>query len=131
MADTGNSGKSDTGDSPGKIAIHGFGRIGRSTLKAALAGNHFVPVSISDIKDLPTLAALFAVDTNYGRWPEPVHAEDGKLVVGDHAIQFIDSTKSLPDWGALGVDVVVDATGRAVTRAAAEEHLARGRSTSW
>ena len=47
----------------GKIAIHGFGRIGRSTLKAALKDDQFVPVSISDIKDLPTLAALFAVDT--------------------------------------------------------------------
>jgi len=39
-----------------KIAIHGFGRIGRSALKAALDGRHFVPVSISDIKDVPTLA---------------------------------------------------------------------------
>ena len=48
-----------------KIAIHGFGRIGRSTLKAALKGGLFVPVSISDIKDAPTLAALFEVDTNY------------------------------------------------------------------
>jgi glyceraldehyde 3-phosphate dehydrogenase len=110
----------------GSIAVHGFGRIGRSALKAALAGDLFVPVSISDIKDLPTLAALFAVDTNYGRWPEPVRAQDGKLVVGDRAIQFVDSTAALPDWGALGVDVVVDATGRATTRAMAEEHLARG-----
>ena len=53
------------------IAIHGFGRIGRSTLRVALQNNLFTPAAISDIKDLPTLAALFAVDTNYGRWPEP------------------------------------------------------------
>ena len=52
----------------GNIAIHGFGRIGRSTLKAALKGGLFVPVSLSDIKDIETLAALFQVDTNYGRW---------------------------------------------------------------
>jgi len=110
----------------GRIAIHGFGRIGRSALKAALAGDLFVPVSISDIKDLPTLAALFAVDTNYGRWPEPVRAEGDTLRVGGRAIRFVDSTAGLPEWGALGVEVVVDATGRAVTRAAAEEHLARG-----
>jgi glyceraldehyde 3-phosphate dehydrogenase len=110
----------------GRIAIHGFGRIGRSALKAALTGEHFIPVSISDIKDLPTLAALFAVDTNYGRWPEPVRAQDGTLVIGARAITFVDSTASLPDWDALGVAVVVDATGRAVTRKAAEEHLARG-----
>ncbi len=55
-----------------KIAIHGFGRIGRSTLKAALKGRLFVPVSISDVKDAPTLAALFEVDTNYPRWTEEV-----------------------------------------------------------
>jgi glyceraldehyde 3-phosphate dehydrogenase len=110
----------------GNIAIHGFGRIGRSTLKAALTHQLFVPVVISDIKDLPTFAALFAVDTNYGRWPEPVRAEGSTLTIGDRRIEYIDVMSGLPDWGALGVEVVVDATGRAVTRAAAEEHLARG-----
>src|SRR5215469_5850123 len=110
----------------GKIAIHGFGRIGRSTLKAALSHNLFVPVSISDIRDLPTFAALFAVDTNYGRWLEPVRAEGSTLHIGDREIQYVDATAGLPDWRALGVEIVVDATGRAVTRAAAEEHLARG-----
>ena len=63
----------------GTIAIHGFGRIGRSAVKAAFTGRHFVPVSISDIKGLPTLAVLFAVDTNYGRWPEEVRAEGSAL----------------------------------------------------
>ena len=47
-----------------RIAIHGFGRIGRSLLKMALKNNLFTPVSISDIKDIATLAALFEVDTN-------------------------------------------------------------------
>ncbi len=110
----------------GAIAIHGFGRIGRSTLKAALKGDLFVPVSISDIKDLPTLAALFAVDSNYGLWREPVTAQDTTLVVGDRKITFVDSTNELPDWRALGVDVVVDSTGRATTRPAAQAHLDRG-----
>ena len=110
----------------GKIAIHGFGRIGRSTLKAALKGQLFVPVSISDIKDLPTLAALFAVDTNYGLWPEPVAVRDGTLVIGDRDIRFVDSTQELPDWRALGVDVVVESTGRATTRPAAQQHIERG-----
>lgn len=110
----------------GTIGIHGFGRIGRSTLKAALGGDHYVPVSISDIKDLPTLAALFAVDTNYGRWSEPVAAQGGTLTVGDRAIRFVDSTGELPDWAALGVDLVVDSTGRAITRPNAQAHLDRG-----
>jgi glyceraldehyde 3-phosphate dehydrogenase len=109
-----------------KIAIHGFGRIGRLALRAALSGDLFVPVSISDIKDLATFAAIFAVDTNYGRWPEPVRAEGNMLRIGDREIQYVDSTAGLPDWGALGVEMVVDASGRAVTRVAAEEHFARG-----
>ena len=55
-----------------RVAIQGFGRIGHSLMKAALEGDFFVPVSISDIKDVETLAALFEVDSNYGRWSEPV-----------------------------------------------------------
>jgi glyceraldehyde 3-phosphate dehydrogenase len=109
-----------------KIAIHGFGRIGRSILKAALRDGQFVPVSISDIRDLPTFAALFAVDTNYGLWPEPVRADGNTLVIGDHRMQYINSMDALPDWRALGVDVVVDCTGRATTRSGAQAHLDRG-----
>lgn len=108
------------------IAIHGFGRIGRSILKAALRDDQFVPVSVSDIRDLPTFAALFAVDTNYGVWPEPVRADGDELVIGDHRIKYINSMDTLPDWRALGVDVVVDCTGRATTRSGAQAHLDRG-----
>src|SRR4051794_5637312 len=55
-----------------RVAIHGFCRIGHSLMKAALDGDLFVPVSISDIKDIETVAALFEVDSNHGRWSEPV-----------------------------------------------------------
>jgi glyceraldehyde 3-phosphate dehydrogenase len=109
-----------------KIAIHGFGRIGRSALKAALDRGLFVPVSISDIKDLPTLAALFEADSNYGRWREPVAAEGSDLAVGGRRMPYVDSTQALPDWGALGADLVVDCTGRATRREIAQEHLERG-----
>src|SRR3954451_24219407 len=109
-----------------KIAIHGFGRIGRSTLKAALSSNQFVPVAISDIKDLSTLAALFAYDSNYGPWTQPVKVADSYLMVGDHKIEYIDSTEDLPDWKSLGVEVVVDCTGRATTRPIAQTHLDKG-----
>jgi glyceraldehyde 3-phosphate dehydrogenase len=109
-----------------KIAIHGFGRIGRSTLKAALRKNLFVPAVISDIKDLSTMAALFAYDSNYGPWYQEVTTRDSTLFIGDNKISFMDSSRSLPNWGELGVDVVVDSTGRATSRAVAEEHLAQG-----
>lgn len=109
-----------------KIAIHGFGRIGRSALKAALKYNFFTPVSVSDIRDIPDLAALFQADSNYGLWPERVEAKAKGFVIGGREIPYFDSGKELPDWKALGVDLVIDCTGRATTRAVAQAHLDRG-----
>ncbi|HVU13195.1 MAG TPA: glyceraldehyde 3-phosphate dehydrogenase NAD-binding domain-containing protein [Phototrophicaceae bacterium] len=108
------------------IAIHGFGRIGRTALRIALQRNLFVPVSISDIRDAQTFAALFEVDTNYGRWHEPVSATDKSIIIGGREIPYFNSKDQLPDWGALGVDLVIDCTGRATTRAGAQPHLDRG-----
>ncbi len=110
----------------GKIAIHGFGRIGRSAMKAALHRGLFVPASISDIKDLSTLAALFEADSNYGRWHQPVSAADSTMIVGEDKIKYFETSQSLPDWGALGVELVIDCTGRATRRAGAQAHLDRG-----
>ena len=112
----------------GQIAIHGFGRIGRSALKAALRSGLWSPRSISDIRDAPTFAALFEVDTNYGRWPEPVVGRSDALVIGTREIAYLDSTEGLPDWKSLDVSLVIDCTGRAVTRAGASAHLERGAS---
>jgi len=109
-----------------RIAIHGFGRIGRSLMKVALKNNLFVPVSISDIKDIPTLAALFEVDSNYGRWQEEVKTKESSFVIGGREIPYFDSMKALPDWKALGVDLVIDCTGRATTRPGAQAHLDGG-----
>src|SRR4029078_8794732 len=103
-----------------RIAIHGFGRIGRSLLKVALKDGLFVPVSISDIRDIPTLAALFEVDSNYGHWHEEVKPTDKGFVIGGRAIAYFDAMKELPDWKALEVDVVIDCTGRATTREGAQ-----------
>jgi glyceraldehyde 3-phosphate dehydrogenase len=108
------------------IAIHGFGRIGRTALRLALKTGTFVPKSLSDIRDSATLAALFAVDTNYGRWPEPVGSREDRIIIGGREIPYVNTRESLPDWGALGVDLVVDCTGRATTRAGAQAHLDRG-----
>ena len=108
------------------IAIHGFGRIGRSLMKVALKEDLFVPVSISDIKDVETLAALFEVDSNYGRWSERVVATDAGFAIGGREIRYLNSMKALPDWKALDVDLVIDCTGRASTRAGAQAHLDAG-----
>jgi glyceraldehyde 3-phosphate dehydrogenase len=108
------------------IAIHGFGRIGRSLMKVALKNNLFTPASISDIRDIPTLAALFEVDSNYGRWHEPVVAKDGGFSIGGRDIPYFDTAKELPNWGDMGIDLVIDCTGRATTRAGAQAHLDKG-----
>jgi glyceraldehyde 3-phosphate dehydrogenase len=109
-----------------KVAIHGFGRIGRTALRIALQNDYFVPVSISDIKDVETLSALFAVDTNYGRWHEEVSGKDGKFNIGGREIPYYNASQELPNWGELGVDLVIDCTGRGTTRANAQLHLDRG-----
>jgi glyceraldehyde 3-phosphate dehydrogenase len=108
-----------------RIAIHGFGRIGRSLMKAALKNNLFFPVSISDIKDVRILAALFEVDSNYGRWPEEITTKDSCFVIGGRTIPFFDSSKALPDWKALGVDLVIDCTGAGPLRVAALRPILR------
>src|SRR4029078_8355421 len=110
----------------GKVAIHGFGRIGRTLMRIGLKNNLFVTNSISDIRDIPTFAALFEVDTNYGRWPEEVKATEKGFVIGGREIAYYNSQQELPDWRALGVDLVVDCTGRATVRAGAQAHLDRG-----
>ncbi len=109
-----------------KIAIYGLGRIGRQCLKVALQNKLFVPTVLADIKDEPTLAALLAVDTIYGRWPENVQGSTGTISIGNQAIPYLNSSKEIPDWGALGIDLVVDCSGRSTTRAAAQLHLDRG-----
>ncbi len=110
----------------GKIAIFGFGRIGRQLLRVALQDKLFVPAVIADIKDEATLAALFEVDTNYKRWQEEVSGQEGQISIGGREIQYVNSSKEVPDWKALDVELVIDCTGRAVTRAGAQAHIDRG-----
>lgn len=110
----------------GKIAIHGFGRIGRSLTRIGIKNGLFTPVSISDIKDPKTLAALFDVDSNYGRWHEPVSASEAGFSIGGREVLYLNAKAELPDWKALGVDLVIDCTGRATKRPGAQAHLDRG-----
>jgi glyceraldehyde 3-phosphate dehydrogenase len=95
-------------------------------MKAAFKGNLWSPVSVSDIRDIPTLAAIFEVDSNYGRWHEPVKGTDTGFSIGGRDILYFDAMKELPDWKGLGIDLVIDCTGRATTRAGAQAHLDRG-----
>lgn len=109
----------------GSIAVYGFGRIGRQFLRSAVQQQLFAPAAICDIASAQQFAALLEVDSNYGRWAG-IRSDDSTIHVGDHAIPYFNSKDTLPRWGDLGIDLVVDCTGRATTRAGAEPHLANG-----
>ena len=108
------------------IAVVGFGRIGRLAVRAGLSAKLFTPSVIADIAVPDSMAPLFEVDTNYGRWPDQVRAENGALIIGDASIRWIDARAETADWAALGIDLVLDCTGRATTRAGAQAHLDAG-----
>ena len=107
------------------IAIYGLGRIGRQLLRSAVRNDLFFPTVVCDVAPAGILAALLEVDTNYGRWPG-VAADDGSISIDGRKMTYVNSRDALPDWGALGVDLVIDCTGRGVTREAADRHLQNG-----
>jgi len=95
-----------------KVAINGFGRIGRAFFKLAITKSELEIVAINDLGDLENLAYLLKYDSAYGRFNKEVSARDGKLIVDGKEYLFLqqkDATQ-LP-WGQLGVDIVVESTG--------------------
>jgi glyceraldehyde 3-phosphate dehydrogenase len=111
-----------------RLAINGFGRTGRSFLRAALASTHeFDIVAVNDLGAPKALARLFARDSVHGRYPEPVGVEGDVMVVGARRIAMLaePEPKALP-WRELGVDVVIESTGRNTSRAKAAAHLESG-----
>lgn len=111
------------------IAISGFGRIGRVTLRAALRDKSFVPVAIGDIKDPVALAQLFKADTNYGLWPEEVRYTEPNFFIGDRRIRYFNTENGLPNWKELGVSIIIECTGLASRREWSQEHLSAGAET--
>ena len=110
-----------------KVAINGFGRIGRSVLRAWLRGGwpEIEIVALNDIAPLKTCAYLFQYDSVFGPWPDPVSAGDGVLRIGAHAVPFTQ-VSDLARLDLTGVDVVMECTGLARTRSFAEAGLAAG-----
>jgi len=111
-----------------RIAINGFGRTGRSLLRAALSLHpELEVVAINDLGAPEALARLFARDSVHGRFPEPVLIDDQVMLVGERRIQMLAGphAKALP-WDELGIDVVVESTGKYTKREKATEHLEAG-----
>ncbi len=110
-----------------KVAINGFGRIGRAFLRLAASRPDLEVVAINDLTDLDTLAYLLQYDSVYGRAPFQVEVKDGMLLVDGRTIQFLQEREpgDLP-WAKLDVDIVVEATGFFTTYAASKAHLDAG-----
>jgi glyceraldehyde 3-phosphate dehydrogenase len=108
------------------VAINGFGRIGRIFLRTALERNINV-VAINDLGDPATLAHLFKYDTVHRGFKGTVSAADDYLAINGKWIRvFKQSNPAALPWGQLNIDVVIEATGKYITRAGAELHLQAG-----
>src|SRR5437773_2540082 len=112
-----------------RVAINGFGRIGRNVLRAAvtLQSDAVAFVAVNDITDPKTLAHLLKYDSVHGRCPGSVAAKGDCLVVNGKEIRVtaIKEPEQLP-WKDLGVELVLESTGRFTDRDAAAKHLAAG-----
>ncbi|HCA64612.1 MAG TPA: erythrose-4-phosphate dehydrogenase, partial [Pseudomonas sp.] len=113
-----------------RIAINGYGRIGRAVVRALFERglqNQVQVVAINDLSEHNTLVHLTRFDSTFGRFPEPVTLEGDSMVVRGQSIRLLaerDATQ-LP-WKELGVDVVLECTGKFKQRAAIEQHLQAG-----
>jgi glyceraldehyde 3-phosphate dehydrogenase len=113
-----------------KVAINGFGRIGRNVFRAARSqGAPFEIVAVNDLMDLETAAYLLRYDTVHGRFPGTVEVGDDGLIVDGKLLRVVSERDpaALP-WGEMGVQVVVESTGLFTSRDAAAKHLGAGAS---
>lgn len=111
-----------------RIAINGFGRIGRSTLRALFErGSDLEVVAINDLGPIEDLARLLKFDTTLGRFAFPVEVSDDKIIIDGKSIRILaeKNPENLP-WSELGVDVVLESTGRFTKADKARAHITAG-----
>lgn len=110
-----------------KIAINGFGRIGRAACKIALTHKDAEVVAINDLGDIENLAYLLRYDTVYGRYSASVEVDGDVLIVGDTRIKVLQSKnpEELP-WKEMDIDVVIESTGFFTEEEGAKKHITAG-----
>jgi glyceraldehyde 3-phosphate dehydrogenase len=110
-----------------KVGINGFGRIGRVVFRAALRNPNVEVVAVNDLTDANMLAHLLKYDSVHGKLDEEVTVDGDYLVVGGQRVKVIaERDPAQLGWGDLGVEVVVESTGRFTKRADAAKHLEAG-----
>jgi glyceraldehyde 3-phosphate dehydrogenase len=110
-----------------KVAINGFGRIGRNVLRIASQSNSFDVVAINDLTDAATLAHLFKYDSVHGTFAGQVGTDGDNLLINDKSIKILSQRdpSQLP-WQEFGVDIVIESTGLFSSRDLAAQHLTAG-----
>ena len=110
-----------------KVAINGFGRIGRLTFKSLLGRDDVEVVAINDLTDNHTLAHLLKYDSVHGRFQGTIAYDDDSLTVNGQRITALAERdpKKLP-WGDMGIDIVLESTGRFVDEEGAGQHITAG-----
>lgn len=110
-----------------KIAINGFGRIGRIFFRQIFGQTGFEVVAINDLSDVANLAYLLKYDTVYGRYDKNISTRGNALIVDGQEIKVLAEKEpaKLP-WKELNIDVVIEATGIFITRDSASQHLQAG-----
>jgi glyceraldehyde 3-phosphate dehydrogenase len=110
-----------------RVAVNGFGRIGRLALKAGLQNKDLEFVAVNDLTDAKTLAHLFKYDSTFGIFPGTVQAKDNAIVINGKEIKVVaekDPAK-LP-WKELNIDIVIESTGRFTEADKAKAHIQAG-----
>jgi glyceraldehyde 3-phosphate dehydrogenase len=110
-----------------KIGINGFGRIGRNAFKLAFDRSDLEVVAVNDLTDTKTLAYLLKHDSNYGTYKYDVGYDDtGIIVNGQHIKVIAEKDPAALPWGELGVQLVIESTGRFTEKETAELHIKAG-----
>ena len=110
-----------------KVAINGFGRIGRNVLRIASQSNDFEVVAVNDLTDAKTLAHLFKYDSVHGIFSGEVSTDGNNLIVNGQSIKILSQRdpSQLP-WQELNIDIVIESTGFFSSRELATQHLTAG-----
>ena len=110
-----------------RVAINGFGRIGRNVFKVLFERDDVEVVALNDLTDNPTLAHLLKYDTNYGTYAHKVEASDQGIIVDGTSIKILNEKDptQLP-WADMNIDIVIESTGRFVKPEDARMHIQAG-----